>query len=191
MVSEALYIFTPAGNLHNLEQVITLRWSDQTVTHNSALCLSSLCLWLVPIWHLGMVKQVRDLRRHAQHLHQVVLVVGIEPQLPAQKPCFLTTTLPWPNVYDGKTIVPVGQKKVKCWLILWRMLFCPVFFYIYFLAITCIWQGGLWPDVLIIRIIRTWLQSPCDWRYLICYVSNPIYTMILRLYKVAFHQHLC
>ena len=43
MVSMALYIFTSAGNLHNLEQVITLGWSDQMVTHNSTLCLSSLC----------------------------------------------------------------------------------------------------------------------------------------------------
>ena len=49
---------------------------------------------LVPILHLGMVEQVCDLRRHAQHLHQVVVVVGIEPWPPTQKPCFLTTTLP-------------------------------------------------------------------------------------------------
>ena len=49
---------------------------------------------LVPILHLGMVEQVCDLRRHAQHLLQVVVVVGIKPWLPAQKPCFLTTTLP-------------------------------------------------------------------------------------------------
>ena len=64
------------------------------VTHNSALCLSSLCFAgtnFTP-WY---GEQVYDLRRHTQHLHQVVAVVGIKPWPPTQKPCFLTTTLSW------------------------------------------------------------------------------------------------
>ena len=52
----------------------------------------------VPILHLGMVEQVNDFKETCSASPpaavMVVMAVGIEPGLPAYKPCLLTTTLP-------------------------------------------------------------------------------------------------
>ena len=51
----------------------------------------------VPILHLGMVEQVNDFKETCSASQpaavMVVMEVGIEPGLPAYKPCLLTTTL--------------------------------------------------------------------------------------------------
>ena len=53
----------------------------------------------VPILHLGMVKQVSDLKETCSASPpaavMVVTAVGIEPGPPTYKPCLLITTLLW------------------------------------------------------------------------------------------------
>ena len=67
----------------------------------------------VPILHLGMVEQVSDLRRHAQHLHwqqsMVVTAVGIDPRPPTYMLCLLITTVLWLT----RGSMPIGMPHKK------------------------------------------------------------------------------